>query len=102
MVHRIRAASLSKYAEVARRAGLDPQRMLSEFGLPPRCLEEPEGRGPLDAVRQLLEASAARSGVEGFGLLMANERRLSDPRRRRVPGRGDPPPPVAPPAPLTL
>ena len=78
MVHRIRAASLSKYAEVARRAGLDPQRMLSEFGLPPRCLEEPELRVPLDALRQLLEASAARSGVEGFGLLMAEARLLSD------------------------
>ena len=78
MVHRIRAASLSKYAEVARRAGLDPQRMLSEFALPPRCLEEPEVRVPLAAVRELLEASAARSGVEGFGLLMAEARRLSD------------------------
>lgn len=78
MVHRIRAASLSKYADVARRVGLDPMRMLSEFGLPPRCLEEPELRVPLDAVRQLLESSAARSGVEGFGLLMAEGRRLSD------------------------
>jgi len=78
MVNRVRAASLSKYAEVARRAGLDPMRMLSEFGLPPRCLEEPELRVPLDAVRQLLEASAARSGVEGFGLQMAEARLLSD------------------------
>ena len=78
MVNRVRAASLSKYAEVARRTGLDPQRMLSEFGLPPRCLEEPELRVPLDAVRELLEASAARSGVDGFGLLMAEARRLSD------------------------
>ena len=78
MVHRIRAASLSKYAEVARRAGLDPPRMLSEFGLPPRCLEEPELRVPLNALRQLLEASAARSGVEAFGLIMAEARLLSD------------------------
>jgi AraC-like DNA-binding protein len=78
MVHRVRAASLSKYAEVARRAGLDPTRMLSEFGLPPRCLDEPELRVPLDAVRALLEASAARSGVEGFGLLLAEARQLSD------------------------
>ncbi len=78
MVHRIRAASLSKYAEVARRAGLDPQRMLSEFGLPPRCLEEPELRIPLNALRQLLEASAARSGVEAFGLVIAEARLLSD------------------------
>ncbi len=78
MVHLIRAAGLSKYAEVARRAGLDPQRMLSEFGLPPRCLEETELRVPLHALRQLLEASAARSGVEAFGLLMAEARLLSD------------------------
>ena len=33
---------------------------------------------PLDAVRQLLEMFAARSGVEGFGLLMAEARLLSD------------------------
>jgi AraC-like DNA-binding protein len=78
MVHRIRTASLSKYAEVARRAGLDPQRMLAEFGFPPRCLEEPELRVPLDALRQLLEASAARSGVETFGLNMGAARVLSD------------------------
>jgi AraC-like DNA-binding protein len=73
----IRSASLSKYAEVARQAGLDPHRMLSEFNLPQRCLREPELMVPIDAVRQLLEASAARSGVEGFGLLMAEARRLS-------------------------
>jgi AraC-like DNA-binding protein len=78
MVRRIRAAGLSKYAEVARHSGLDPQRMLSEFGLPARCLQEPELRVPLDALRQLLEASAERSGVEAFGLLMAEARLLSD------------------------
>jgi hypothetical protein len=74
----VRAASLTKYAEIARGVGLDPPRMLSEFGLPPRCLTEPELKVPVDAVRQLLEASAERSGVEGFGLLMAEARRLSD------------------------
>ena len=52
--------------------------MLSEFGLPPRCLEEPELMVPLDAVRRLLEASAERSGVEAFGLLMAEARQLSN------------------------
>jgi AraC-like DNA-binding protein len=78
MLGLIRSASLTHYAEVARHAGLDPYRMLSEFGLPPRCLKEPELMVPLDAVRQLLEASAERSGVEGFGLLMAKARRLSN------------------------
>jgi len=74
----IRSASLTNYSEVARKAGLDPARMLREFGLPPRCLEEPELMVPLDAVRGLLEASAERSGVEGFGLLMAEARRMSN------------------------
>jgi AraC-like DNA-binding protein len=74
----IRSASLTHYAEVARRAGLDPAKLLREFDLPPRCLVEPELRIPIDAVRQLLEASAERSGIEGFGLLMAEARRLSN------------------------
>src|SRR4249920_1835592 len=74
----IRSASLTHYAEVARNAGLDPYRMLSEFGLPPGCLKEPELKVPIDAVRRLLETSAERSGVEAFGLLMAEARRLSN------------------------
>ena len=78
MVNVVRSASLTNYADVARRVGLDPARMLSEFGLPRRCLEESETKVPADAVRQLLEASAERSGVEGFGLMMAEARQLSD------------------------
>lgn len=74
----IRSASLTHYAEVARSAGLDPYRMLSEFGLPARSLQEPELMIPIDAVRRLLEASGERSGVEAFGLLMAESRRLSN------------------------
>src|SRR5512134_932286 len=74
----IRSASLTRYAEVAHGAGLDPYRMLGEFGLPVGCLREPELLVPITAVRQLLEASAERSGVEGFGLLMAEARRLSN------------------------
>src|SRR4029453_11614508 len=78
MIRLVRSASLTRYAEVARTAGLDPQRMLAEFGLPARSLRETELKISLDAVRGLLEASAERSGVEGFGLLMAEARRLSN------------------------
>ena len=74
----IRSASLTHYVDVARSAGLDPYRMLSEFDLPARSLQEPEFMIPIDAVRRLLEASAERSGVEAFGLLMAESRRLSN------------------------
>ena len=74
----IRSASLTNYAEVARKAGLDPARMLREFDLPARCLERPDVLVPIEPVRRLLETSAERSGVEGFGLLMAEARRLSN------------------------
>jgi AraC-like DNA-binding protein len=73
----IRSGSLTHYAEVARDAGLDPARMLAEFHLPRRCLDDPEVKVPIDAVRALLEASAERSGAEAFGVLMAETRRLS-------------------------
>ncbi len=78
MINVVRSASLTGYAEIARRVGLNPAHMLRDFGLPRRCLEEPELKVPADAVRQLLEASAERSGIEGFGLLMAEARQLSD------------------------
>lgn len=74
----IRSASLTNYAEVARSVGLDPERMLREFGLPQRCLREPEIKVPIEAVHRLLEASAERSGAEAFGLRMAETRRLSN------------------------
>ena len=73
-----RSASLSSFGEVARKAGLDPNGLLREFELPQRCLTEPELRIPVDSVRRLLEASADRSGVEAFGLRMAQARLLSD------------------------
>jgi AraC-like DNA-binding protein len=53
-------------------------RMLREHSLPARCLKDPEQVVPMDGVRALLEDSAARSGVEAFGLLMAEHRRLSN------------------------
>jgi AraC-like DNA-binding protein len=74
----IRSASLTNYAEVARHSGLDPVRLMREFGLSQRCLHEAELKVPLEAVRQLLEASAERSRNEAFGLLMAETRRLSN------------------------
>ena len=73
----IRSASLTGYAEVATTARLDPRRMLEEFALPPAALREAELKVSVDAVRSLLEASAERSGLEAFGLLMAEKRRLA-------------------------
>jgi len=74
----IRSGSLTNYAEVARKVGLDPTRMLARFELPSRCLRDPELKVPLDRVRQLLEGSAEMSGAEAFGLMMAETRQLSN------------------------
>jgi AraC-like DNA-binding protein len=46
--------------------------------LPQHCLGDPELKVPIDSVRQLLEACAERSGVEAFGVLMAETRQLSN------------------------
>ena len=74
----VRAASLTNYSEVARGAGLDPLRMLADAGLSASVLREPDLMLPADRVGQLLESSAAASGLESFGLRMAESRQLSN------------------------
>lgn len=74
----VRAAALTNYPEVARDAGLDPHRLLMDAGLSPGCLQDPDVRIPAPAAARLLEASAAASGIDSFGLRMAESRRLSN------------------------
>src|SRR5262245_17558975 len=74
----VRSASLTNYADIARKFRLDPYRLLSEFGLPQRCLREPELKVPMDPGRGLLEAFAERSGPLAVGVVMAETRRLSN------------------------
>lgn len=78
MQHLVRAASLTNYIEVARGAGLDPNRLLMDAGLTPGMLADPDLKLPSERVAQLLEASAAASGTESFGLRMAETRQLSN------------------------
>ena len=78
MVAFVRAASLSGYASVARRWGLEPDPMIREAGLNPAFLSEPDLRIPTRAVVSLLEESARKSGCETFGLQMAETWRMSD------------------------
>ncbi|HSV59025.1 MAG TPA: AraC family transcriptional regulator [Variovorax sp.] len=74
----VRAASLTNYSEVARASGLDPARMLSDAGLSPSILREPDLLIPVERVGHLLQESARASGNEGFGLCMAESRQLSN------------------------
>jgi AraC-like DNA-binding protein len=74
----VRAAALTNYAEVARRTGLDPSRMLHSVGLDRRALNDPDLRVAADKVATLLEKSERDSHCLTFGLQMAESRRLSD------------------------
>ncbi len=74
----IRSATLTHYPEVARSVGLDPQAMLRKVRLPLACLERPDVRIAVATVRRLLETSAEASGVEEFGLLLAERGALSN------------------------
>ena len=74
----VRSASLTDYLEVACSVGLNPSRMLARVGLSRRSLQNPDLKVPEDAVRELLESSAAAAGVEDFGLRMAERRTLSN------------------------
>ncbi|HEY1092938.1 MAG TPA: AraC family transcriptional regulator [Burkholderiaceae bacterium] len=73
----VRAAALTNFAELARSFNLDPLRLMSEVGLQPRVLDEPDLRIPAERVGELLERAAALSGCESFGLRMAETRQLS-------------------------
>ncbi|TDG20597.1 AraC family transcriptional regulator [Paraburkholderia silviterrae] len=74
----IRSASLTGYSDLARHLGLDPARMLRRVGLSARDLVDPDAPISSNAVRELLESSAAAANVEDFGLRLARSRRLSN------------------------
>lgn len=74
----VRAAALTNYVSIALANGLDPWDMVREVGLGRASLDNPDLRVPSDRVTELLEISACRSGVEAFGLLMVEGRRISN------------------------
>jgi AraC-like DNA-binding protein len=78
MSNLVRSASLTNYPEVARAVGLDPLALLAEVGLSPASLRDPDMRIPSQAVQDLLERSANASGMDNFGLRMAETRQLSN------------------------
>lgn len=77
MVDYIRSASLTGYVDLARSVGLSPYRMIEAAGLPRMCLADPDSKIPLGALIRLLDESAKASGVEDFGLRMAEQRPFS-------------------------
>src|ERR1700756_996525 len=78
MTELIRSATLTHYARLARSVGLEPAAMLRKVRLPLTCLERRDLRIPVRNVRRLLELSADESGVETFGLRLAEHGDLSN------------------------
>lgn len=74
----VRSAALAHYPEVARSVGIDHRAMMRKVRLPLESLERPDLRIAVASLRRLLEASAAASGVEEFGLLMAERDALAN------------------------
>lgn len=74
IAHYIRSAILSGYADLVRSAGLSPYPMLDAAGLPRGCVNEPDMKIPTAAVVRLLEDAAQESGIEDFGLRLAEIR----------------------------
>lgn len=73
----MRSASISGYAELARKLGLDPADLARQVGLNLRSLATPDHRLPAFKVYRLMELSAAAAGVPEFGLMLAGKRGLS-------------------------
>lgn len=74
----LRVAVLTKYLQVARQLGLNPQALLHRHGLTPAMLENPDQLIAADTAVALLEDSAQASGCSSFGLRMAEARQMAD------------------------
>ncbi|AXF23081.1 AraC family transcriptional regulator [Burkholderia pyrrocinia] len=74
----VRAASLTKFSEIARSAGVDPVRTLREAGLDPACVTTPDLRLPESSVARVFEVSARTAGCRSPGVRVGEAWRLSD------------------------
>jgi AraC-like DNA-binding protein len=73
----IRSSALLGYPVLARSAGLDPARMARQAGVSREALTRPDAVVTARSAFRLLELSAAQSGVDDFGLRLAQQRGLS-------------------------
>ena len=73
---RIRTATLTGYAGLARSSGLEPAELMDQVGLDIDDLDAPDRWIPSAPAARLLELSAQQSDCADFGLRMAQLRRL--------------------------
>lgn len=73
-----RSAVLTGFLETCREVGLDAFQLAAAAGLPGSVLTDPELWVSVEAMGRMLEAAAELSGVEDFGLRLAERRRISN------------------------
>lgn len=78
MAKMLRSASLTNFVDVARSVGLDPYLQLRQAGIEAAALLDPDVMIPAKSLMRLLEDSARVSGVEDFGLRIAETRQLAN------------------------
>lgn len=78
MANLTRSASLTGFAGLMRSLGVDPRPLATAANVPLQALDSPDLKIDGAAIAQLLEAGAARAGIEDLGLRLAEARRLSN------------------------
>ena len=73
-----RSAGLSGFVELAREIGLDAYTLAAAAHVPRAALTDPNMSVSAEAMSRLVELGARRSGLEDFGLRMAEKRQLSN------------------------
>lgn len=74
MTRLVRAASLTGFADLAARCGLDPLALVHDVGLPASCLQDPDLKIDVDAALRLLELAARQGHEPAFGLRLGEHR----------------------------
>ena len=77
MTELMRAATLKDFPEMARSVGLNPDALLAEVGIDRRAFGDAEMRIPARSIGQLYELAAKKSGIESFGVRLAETRNIA-------------------------
>lgn len=78
MAHLARSAGLTGFVELSLALGVDPYRIATDAGVPAAAFSDPDLKVSARALSLMHELAAERSGVEDFGLRLAERRRLSN------------------------
>src|SRR5258708_3107940 len=74
----VRSSILAEFRRLALALDLDPIALMRRAGIDRRLLDDPELTLPMRSVLELFEIAALTSGIDDFGLRLAESRGLPD------------------------